>query len=241
MPTPSTGLRQIRIHRLRRLLLQPGQHMTVGVEREVDGRMPKAFGHDLRVDAGGEQQGRACMSQVVEAHLSQLRLPDYSLEPRRDAVGLHGVADLRRKDEVVVHVSASEQQAPLELARAVHREHARGLLRQRHTPPAAPRLGLEAYSAAKAGAAGLTRALARDLGRYDITANNVAIAATRTPAIAAMTQNEELAKRVLRGYIVRRFGEPNDVAAMITFLASNASGWITGQTYPVNGGFSVNL
>ena len=101
--------------------------------------------------------------------------------------------------------------------------------------------GLEAYSAAKAGAAGLTRALARDLGRYDITANNVAIAATRTPAVAAMTQNEELAKRVLRGYIIRRFGEPNDVAAMITFLASNASGWITGQTYPVNGGFSVNL
>lgn len=101
--------------------------------------------------------------------------------------------------------------------------------------------GLEAYSAAKAGAAGLTRALARALGRYDITANNVAIAATRTPAIAAMTQNDELARRVLRSYIVRRFGEPNDVAAMITFLASSASGWITGQTYPVNGGFSVNL
>ena len=101
--------------------------------------------------------------------------------------------------------------------------------------------GLEAYSAAKAGAAGLTRALARDLGRYGITANNVAIAATRTPAIGAMTQNEELAKRVLRGYIIRRFGEPSDVAAMITFLASGASDWITGQTYPVNGGFSVNL
>jgi 3-oxoacyl-[acyl-carrier protein] reductase len=101
--------------------------------------------------------------------------------------------------------------------------------------------GLEAYSAAKAGAAGLTRALARSLGRFEITANNVAIAATRTPAVAAMTENEDLAKRVLRNYIVRRFGEPSDVAAMITFLASNASGWVTGQTYPVNGGFSVNL
>lgn len=101
--------------------------------------------------------------------------------------------------------------------------------------------GLEAYSAAKAGAAGLTRALARDLGRFDITANNVAIAATRTPTVAAMTENEDLAKRVLRSYIIRRFGEPSDVAAMITFLASSASGWITGQTYPVNGGFSVNL
>ncbi len=101
--------------------------------------------------------------------------------------------------------------------------------------------GLEAYSAAKAGAAGLMRALSRSLGRYEITANAVAIAATRTPAVAGMTENEELAKRVLRNYTIRRFGEPSDVAAMVTFLASSASGWITGQTYPVNGGFSVNL
>lgn len=101
--------------------------------------------------------------------------------------------------------------------------------------------GLEAYSAAKAGAAGLTRALARSLGRFGITVNNVAIAATRTPAIAALTKNEDFAKRVLRNYVIRRFGEPSDVAAMITFLASNASSWITGQTYPVNGGFSVSL
>ena len=100
--------------------------------------------------------------------------------------------------------------------------------------------GLEVYSAAKAGAGGLTRGLARSLGRFNITANNVAIAATRTPAIQAMTENEDLAKRVLKSYIIRRFGEPSDVAAMVTFLASNASGWITGQTYPVNGGFSVN-
>ncbi len=55
-----------------------------------------------------------------------------------------------------------------------------------------------------------------------------------------MTENEDLAKRVLKNYIIRRFGEPSDVAAMVTFLASNAAGWITGQTYPVNGGFSVN-
>lgn len=45
---------------------------------------------------------------------------------------------------------------------------------------------------------------------------------------------------MLERYTIRRFGEPSDVAAMITFLASNAAGWITGQTYPVNGGFSVS-
>lgn len=100
--------------------------------------------------------------------------------------------------------------------------------------------GLEAYSAAKAGAAGLTRALARGVGRHDITANNVAIAATRTPTTSRAMDNEEFARKVLRSYLIRRFGEPSDVAAMVTFLASGAAGWITGQTYPVNGGFSVN-
>jgi len=101
--------------------------------------------------------------------------------------------------------------------------------------------GLEAYSAAKAGAAGLMRALARSLGRHEITANCVAIATTNTPAVQAMTQNADLMKRVLRNYIIRRVGEPSDVAAMVTFLASPSASWITGQTYPVNGGFSVNL
>lgn len=100
--------------------------------------------------------------------------------------------------------------------------------------------GLEAYSAAKAGAAGLMRALARSLGRYEITANSVAIAATNTPAVRDLARNEEMLKRVLKNYIIRRIGEPSDVAAMVTFLASSSAGWTTGQTYPVNGGFSVN-
>lgn len=100
--------------------------------------------------------------------------------------------------------------------------------------------GMEAYSAAKAGAAGLMRSLARSLGRHGITANSVAIAATRTPAIERATQNEEIVRKILSNYVIRRFGEPDDVAAMVTFLSSPSAGWITGQTYPVNGGFSVN-
>jgi 2-hydroxycyclohexanecarboxyl-CoA dehydrogenase len=100
--------------------------------------------------------------------------------------------------------------------------------------------GLEAYSAAKAGAAGLMRALARSLGRFGITSNSVAIGITRTPAMTKVLANEEMVKRVLSQYTIRRVGEPTDAAAMIAFLASEAASWITGQTYPVNGGFSVS-
>lgn len=101
--------------------------------------------------------------------------------------------------------------------------------------------GLEAYSAAKAGAAGLMRALARSLGRFQITANCIAVAATRTPTTEAALADEERTRKALRSYVIRRPGEPADVAGLAAFLASDSASWITGQTYPVNGGFSFGL
>lgn len=74
-------------------------------------------------------------------------------------------------------------------------------------------------------------------GRFGITANCVALGATRTPAIA----DPEFAAKVLSGYLIRRFGEPDDAANMILFLASDVAGWVTGQTIPVNGGYSLTL
>lgn len=102
--------------------------------------------------------------------------------------------------------------------------------------------GLEVYSAAKAGAAGLTRAIARSLGRHDIRVNNIAIAAIGTPGILSRLEAyPDRKKKMLEKYVVRRFGAPSDIANMALFLASDASDWITGQTYPVNGGFSFAL
>lgn len=101
--------------------------------------------------------------------------------------------------------------------------------------------GLEAYSAAKAGAAGCMRAFARLGGRFGVTANCVALGATRTPATERFLGDEETNKRILAGYVIRRFGEPEDAAAMVVFLASEAAGWVTGQTIPVNGGYSLAL
>jgi NAD(P)-dependent dehydrogenase (short-subunit alcohol dehydrogenase family) len=94
------------------------------------------------------------------------------------------------------------------------------------------------YSGAKAGVGGFTRALAKSVGRYNVTANCVSLASVRTPSTAAATDDPAMAKKVLSGYVIRRFGEPEDIANMVLFLASDASSWITGQTYPVNGGYS---
>jgi 3-oxoacyl-[acyl-carrier protein] reductase len=101
---------------------------------------------------------------------------------------------------------------------------------------------LEPYAAAKAGAAGFMRSVARTLGRHQITANCVAIALTDTPAVERTLQGDpERLKRQMEKYIIRRPGRPDDVANMVLFLASDASSWITGQVYPVNGGFTLAL
>jgi NAD(P)-dependent dehydrogenase (short-subunit alcohol dehydrogenase family) len=103
--------------------------------------------------------------------------------------------------------------------------------------------GAAAYSAAKAGAAGLTRAVARENGRHGITANNIALGTMRTPATEALwaDPDNDFAKGMMRSYIVRRPGDPGDVAGLALYLASDHASWITGQTYPLNGGYSFAL
>lgn len=99
---------------------------------------------------------------------------------------------------------------------------------------------LAAYSAAKAGAAGFMRSIARETGRFGITANAVSLSALEPlldPASKAQFLASKQAKSIVSRYVIRRFGKPDDVAVMTLFLCSDAAGWITGQTYPVNGGY----
>jgi len=97
---------------------------------------------------------------------------------------------------------------------------------------------LEAYSAAKAGAAGFTRSLAKSVGRYDITANNIALGTMWGDHYAAMAP-DDLAKR-MQPYLIRRPGKSEEVAALVALLAGDDGAWITGQTYPLNGGISTS-
>jgi 3-oxoacyl-[acyl-carrier protein] reductase len=100
---------------------------------------------------------------------------------------------------------------------------------------------LSAYAASKAGAAGLVRSLAKETGRYNITCNAISLSTLEfpmTPEQHEAFMASERTKAQLSRYTIRRFGKPDDVAAMALFLCSDASSWITGQTYPVNGGYS---
>lgn len=98
---------------------------------------------------------------------------------------------------------------------------------------------LVVYSGAKAGAAGFMRGYAKAVARHKITANCVALGAIMTPPVAAALADDSARAKVERAYPLQRLGQPEDPAALITFLASDAGSWMTGQTIPVNGGYSM--
>jgi 3-oxoacyl-[acyl-carrier protein] reductase len=103
---------------------------------------------------------------------------------------------------------------------------------------------MAAYSAAKAGAAGFSRAIASEVARYGVTANNIALGTMRTPATDAFWDDPSMAERqkaLMADYLVRRPGDPDDIAWMVATLASPRASWVTGQTIPVNGGYSFAL
>ena len=96
--------------------------------------------------------------------------------------------------------------------------------------------GLSVYGAAKAGLDGFTRGLAREVGPKGITVNSVAPGYLRTEMTQGMG-DDELA-RIVRRTPVGRLGEVGDVAARVTVLASERAGFITGQTFVVDGGMT---
>ncbi len=98
--------------------------------------------------------------------------------------------------------------------------------------------GQVAYSAAKAGVIGFTKALAREVGHHGIRVNCVAPGLTRTEGSAAYI-NAMPTAQIVRRYPLGRVGEPLDIANLVLFLASDLASWITGQVISVNGGYAT--
>jgi NAD(P)-dependent dehydrogenase (short-subunit alcohol dehydrogenase family) len=100
---------------------------------------------------------------------------------------------------------------------------------------------LVAYSMAKAGVIGFTKALAKEAGRHGVTVNCVSPATTVTDATREWIEAQgDLIKRaypLARG--LDRLGLPSDIANAAAFLASQRAEWITGQVLSVNGGYSM--
>jgi NAD(P)-dependent dehydrogenase (short-subunit alcohol dehydrogenase family) len=97
--------------------------------------------------------------------------------------------------------------------------------------------GLSIVGAARAGVIALMKSLAREMGRAGVTANTVSLGLVETAHDPVwLNANRE---RLVQLYPVRRLGQPDDIAPMVTLLASPRSGWITGQVISISGGYCM--
>jgi 3-oxoacyl-[acyl-carrier protein] reductase len=91
------------------------------------------------------------------------------------------------------------------------------------------------YSSAKAGIIGLTKALAKEVAGYNIRVNAVAPGFIDTDMTKQLKMRDTLIKMIPSG----RFGQPGEVAKVVSFLASDKSDYITGQVIKVDGGLTM--
>ena len=95
-----------------------------------------------------------------------------------------------------------------------------------------------AYSTAKAGIIGLTKSVAKECGRDGVTVNAVLPGLIRTPTIEDVMA-ERFRSEIIGQTPLGRIGEPEEVARVIAFLASEEASYITGTTIPVSGGWGI--
>ncbi len=92
------------------------------------------------------------------------------------------------------------------------------------------------YAAAKAGLVGLTKTIAKEFGSKGITANAIAPGFIETDMTAVL--GDEIRKGVENAIPLRRYGQPAEIAAAVSFLASEGGGYVTGQVLVVDGGLT---
>jgi len=183
------------------------------------------------LDVNAAPAGEALIEAIVKEH-GALHVLVNNAGITRDMLAM------RLKDEDWDAVLDTDLKAVFRLSRAVLRP----MMKQRHgriisitsVVGAAGNPGQANYAAAKAGVAGMTRALARELGSRNVTVNCVAPGLIATDMTAALT--EEQRKALAAQIPLGRLGQPADIAHAVAYLASPQAGYITGQELHVNGG-----
>jgi len=97
------------------------------------------------------------------------------------------------------------------------------------------------YAASKYGVVGITQTMALELGSFNVRVNAVVPGMIRTPLTEVMFKDPENVKRIRAAHPIGREGQPEEVAAAISFLLSDDAGFITGVALPVDGGSTAGI
>jgi NAD(P)-dependent dehydrogenase (short-subunit alcohol dehydrogenase family) len=191
-----------------RALAVPGDVAARGIAEEIVNRTFERFGRiDILVNNA--------------AHARSTRLPDLSADEWRDALEVNLTAPFLLTKAVMPQMIKQRYGRIINVSSSAGRT--------------VSTLGGAHYTASKAGLLGLTRASAKELGKFGITVNAICPGMIDTE-LTRETASPELLERLAAGYPVPRLGTPLEVADLICFAASEAAGYLTGTSLDINGG-----
>ena len=184
-----------------------------------------------KLDVNDAAAGEALIDEITKAH-GALHVLVNNAGITRDTLAM------RLKDDDWDAVLDTNLKAVFRMSRAVIRP----MMKQRYgriinitsVVGASGNPGQANYAAAKAGVAGMTRALARELGSRNITVNCVAPGFIATDMTAALSEDQH--KALLTQIPLGQLGKPQDIAHAVSYLASPMAAYVTGQELHVNGG-----
>lgn len=188
-----------------------------------------------RLDVNDASAAEALIDEIVKAH-GGLQVLVNNAGITRDMLAM------RLKDDDWDAVLDTNLKAVFRMSRAVIRP----MMKQRYgrivsitsVVGASGNAGQANYAAAKAGVAGMTRALARELGSRNITVNCVAPGFIETDMTAALPEEQQ--KALLNQIPLGHLGKPADIAHAVAYLASPQAAYVTGQELHVNGGMFMS-